>query len=165
MPRLRALIASVAGGLLVFAVIGFWLRWPMYLSVTLAALLGVVFLMMAAALDDEGAAADLAWRAAAADLLGGDGAGTPNAQPSGTDAAVDTAGEPDAALDPSGEAPAVIAAGESEAGTEPGAEPAAVVHALAPAAGAVPAEAVVAESLPAAESLGSTMRVEGEAEP
>ena len=93
MPRLRALIASVAGGLLVFAVIGFWLRWPMYLSVTLAALLGVVFLMMAAALDDEGAAADLAWRAAAADLLGVDVAGTSPADAPDTGAGIEPGGE------------------------------------------------------------------------
>jgi predicted lipid-binding transport protein (Tim44 family) len=146
MPRLRALIASVLGGLIVFAVIGFWLHWPMYLSVTLAALLGVVFLMMAAALDDDGVAADAAWRAAAADLLGGDRVVTTPAGAAHPAVATDTAAAAAAiATEAPGEStsrPRDRANNEPDYSPEPDAGP-----------------------LLAPEPVGPGLRVESEAEP
>ncbi len=101
MPRLRPLLAGAVGGGLVFAVLAFWLRWPMFLSVAVAAVLGVLFLTMAAALSEEAQAADAAWRSAAADLFetapppggeadaaGTDGAATLDSEPGPGQAAI-----------------------------------------------------------------------------
>ncbi len=68
MPRLRALVASIIGGVLVFVALGVWLVWPMFLSVIIAALAGVGYLMLAAALGEDDESVDEAWRVASAEL-------------------------------------------------------------------------------------------------
>jgi len=67
-PRLLAI--SLGVGLLVAAVFLFWLHAPFVVSILGAAAFGAVFMLVAASLGNDPAAADAAWREAAPDLVG-----------------------------------------------------------------------------------------------
>ncbi|HEX8939415.1 MAG TPA: hypothetical protein VF763_04555 [Candidatus Limnocylindrales bacterium] len=68
MPGLRALASSLAAGGIVFVVVGFWMRWPLFLAVAAGALFLVAALMTIGSFADDGSAADAAWTEASADL-------------------------------------------------------------------------------------------------
>ena len=65
-PRLLAIALGVA--VIVGTVFLFWLHAPFVVSILGAAAFGAVFMLVAASLGDDPAAADAAWRAAAPDL-------------------------------------------------------------------------------------------------
>jgi hypothetical protein len=68
-PRLLAITLGI--GLLVTGVFVVWLHSPIALSLLAAAAFGAIFMIVAASIGDDPMAADAAWRAEAADLIGG----------------------------------------------------------------------------------------------
>jgi hypothetical protein len=67
-PRLRALLVAAAVALGMGFYLQAWVGWPTYLAVGVAALMAVVILISAAALEDDRETVDAAWREASADL-------------------------------------------------------------------------------------------------
>lgn len=94
-PRLLAI--SLGVGLLVAAVFLFWLHAPFVVSVLGAAAFGAVFMLVAASLGNDPAAADAAWREAAPDLA----SSAPQVQPP-TSPPTDPAARPTTAAGASG---------------------------------------------------------------
>lgn len=69
MPGLRALVAAAVVGVGVGAYVNVWFGWPMFVSIGLGALLALLVLLVAAAVDPDPGEADAAWRLAAPDLV------------------------------------------------------------------------------------------------
>jgi len=63
-----------------------WVRWPGFLAIGIGAVMAVGVLIIAASLEDDAEAADVAWRAASADIVERRAAADPE----------DTGNEPDA---------------------------------------------------------------------
>jgi hypothetical protein len=72
MPALRTILAALIAGFALGAYLQAWVGWPTFLAVAIGAVMVVFILLVAAALGDDEAAADAAWRAAAPDLAGRD---------------------------------------------------------------------------------------------
>ena len=70
MPGIRALAIAIGLGLGVGVYVQAWLHWPTFLAVAIGAVMAIVLLLLAASLGEDPAAADAAWREAAADLIG-----------------------------------------------------------------------------------------------
>jgi fatty acid desaturase len=70
MPSLAKVFGSLFAAVVVSLVFLLWIGWPGFLAVGTGAVFGVAFLIVATALGDDPSAADEAWRAQAADLLG-----------------------------------------------------------------------------------------------
>lgn len=70
MPGIRALAIAIGLGLGVGIYVQGWLHWPTFLAVAVGAVMAIVLLLLAASLGEDPAAADAAWREAAADLVG-----------------------------------------------------------------------------------------------
>ncbi|HEY6058026.1 MAG TPA: hypothetical protein VIV06_08335 [Candidatus Limnocylindrales bacterium] len=68
-PSLRAIGSSVLAGVAVLGVLALWLRLPTFVAVALAALMGVLFLILTASIEADSLASDAAWRAASPDLI------------------------------------------------------------------------------------------------
>ncbi len=75
MPSFRATGLAVVVALGVGLVLELSLHWATFVSVGVGALFGLAALMIGASVDADPEAADAAWKAAAGDLGGGDGAG------------------------------------------------------------------------------------------
>lgn len=78
MPGIRAVALAIGLGLGVGAYAQAWLHWPTFLAVAIGAVMAIVLLLLAASLGEDAAAADAAWREAAADLVGRPPARTPD---------------------------------------------------------------------------------------
>jgi hypothetical protein len=70
MPSVRALVLGAAVTVAVGVIVLAWLRAPWPVALVTGGLFGTAFLSIAASLGDDPEAADAAWRAEAADLLG-----------------------------------------------------------------------------------------------
>jgi hypothetical protein len=70
MPSLAHIAGSLATAITVGLLFLLWIGWPGFLAVGAGAVFGVAFLVVATALGDDPRAADEAWRAQAADLIG-----------------------------------------------------------------------------------------------
>lgn len=68
----RTILAALAVGIAVGVYLQAWIGWPTFLAVAVGAVMAVLILLVAAALGQDDAAADAAWRAAAPDLAGRD---------------------------------------------------------------------------------------------
>lgn len=77
MPGGRTIVAALAVGLAVGAYLQAWVGWPTFLAVAVGAVMAVLILLVAAALGQDDAAADAAWRAAAPDIAGRDSGRSP----------------------------------------------------------------------------------------
>lgn len=91
MPGGRTLALAAAVGIGVGLYLALWFHWPTFIAIAIGATMAVVLLLFSASLDDDPAAADAAWRAAAPDLADRERAGrTPGevADPAGSPAAL-----------------------------------------------------------------------------
>jgi hypothetical protein len=70
MPSLANVLGSVVAAIMVSLVFLLWIGWPGFLAVGTGAVFGVAFLIVATSLGDDPRAADEAWQAQAADLVG-----------------------------------------------------------------------------------------------
>jgi hypothetical protein len=82
-PGIRALVIALGLGLGVGVYVQAWLHWPTFLAVAIGAVMAIVLLLLAASLGEDPAAADAAWRDAAADLVGPAPARKPDEAPAG----------------------------------------------------------------------------------
>jgi hypothetical protein len=69
MPGWRALAIAAAVGIGVAAYFQLWIRWPTPFAVAIGATMAITLLLIAASLGHDSAAADVAWREAAPDLV------------------------------------------------------------------------------------------------
>jgi hypothetical protein len=68
MPPLRAVLVAVAVAVVMGYYLQAWVGWPTFLAVGVGALMAVVILISAAALEEDVARADAAWREKSPDL-------------------------------------------------------------------------------------------------
>jgi hypothetical protein len=85
MPSLAKVFGSLFAGFVVSLVFLLWIGWPGFLALGTGAIFGVAFLIVATSLGDDPSAADDAWRAQAADLVGSTALQAPDETPAAPD--------------------------------------------------------------------------------
>jgi hypothetical protein len=70
MPSRIKIAGAVGAGATVALLFRFWVGWPGYVAIGVGTFFGVGFLIIAAALGEGFADADVAWRSRSVDLLG-----------------------------------------------------------------------------------------------